>query len=334
MTDNGINLRELLAAKLSGPDASDKPSNPTENNLNIEDGLRDQVSALTAELTQIRQKGLEQQAEYGRALAAFFLEFFPNLYGPEEMLKDAKIWAETGDGTSGATAIVSGALEQVTECWLVNLTEDRARLARWLPKELKLRYSQLAEIEKHPQALARLSHHEVSYWHKAKPHLDALRMLHNKVVLAGEAAQQAIQMAKAAVQTGGLPLMTALAFETALKALETFDSLHSSIRDDLIYEVERCVVSAQGYLEHKLAASKDASSGRPLTGSDDTSTSRFEGHHMPDSAPPSSSSVEDYDWEPVNNYPLVNPATGLPTIGHDSVIDVGGNVFGTNNDWY
>jgi hypothetical protein len=385
MPNNFLNLKEMLAAKMGGGSASggnasipagnsdltgtrDSHDSPPDelmelrekaqtfagellDSMRAEGELQKEVNALKAELTWIRQRETEQQWKHDKDLSWIFLDLLPRLEGSRTPLEEAKLYAELRAGTRDAVTRITQALEQVATEWLEDVAETEGFLATWPQKEFEAREAVIAEIKKHPQAISRLSQHQISYWHQVEPYRDTFRNLQRDAALAGEVARKAVSLAKATVQKGAPPLILAFAFESAYTAKEAFDSLYGSLRDDVAIELERCVVSAEGYVSHVLANS-NRSRSRPSA----TTTTDDSGEYAPSGAYPTSSrgftpsdtefpshtpdtgflngpAASTSDWEPVDPYPAFNPASGLPMTGGGSPFDMGGNVFGTNNDF-
>jgi hypothetical protein len=316
--------------------------------------LKEEVNALKSELALARKRESEQYWQKwarGKDLSWIFLELLPRLEGSGVSLADAKLYAELRAGTEDATVRIAQALEQVATAWLEEVAETRDYLATWPPKELEVRDAQIAKVKKHPQVLSSLSRHEISYWHEVRPYREAFIQHQADATLAGEVAWKTVSLAKATVQKDAPPMILAFAFESAYKAKEAFDSLYRSLRDDVALELERAVVSAEGYVDHVLAntnrsrtrasttPSTDGSGEYAPSGAYSTSSRGFTPSdtefpsHTPDTEFLNGPAVSTSDWEPVDPYPAFNPASGLPMTGGGSPFDMGGNVFGTNNDF-
>jgi hypothetical protein len=349
MSDSAINLRAMLAAKMGEPATPGHPSStPSEISLSTaaatndprseqEESLRKEVSLLKAELSRVRSLEVDRQQKKYYGLVGIFQELFPDLYGPVDLLEDAKLYADLREGTRETDLKITMALEQVAAHWLTELSERREELAKWPKEELELRDAQIAEMKKHPQALAQLNHHHISYWHQIEPYRHSFVIHQDYADSAGVAAWRAIRLAEASVQKGAPPTIIGFAFLSAVKAKETFDNLYRALSSDLVNELARCVVSADGYLKYKLAEASKSQGARSSSDSDDYAAG---GHGASDVHATGGSSVRDADWDDwmpalphqsYDPYGAVNPASGLPMSGPGSPFDIHGNVFGSND---
>lgn len=200
--------------------------------------LQEQARAARADLTQIQNETFVSDDARSRRMRMVYKELFNSL--------------EREPTTSPLDVEVE--LTKLAEEWLEEITQGRGYIETWHKDNLALRNSQIAEINKHPEAVANLTRHEIEYWHQALVYIRWYSHQIHETLLAANAAIKAIQVTSEYLKTKAAPLLVGLAFEVAKSAKDTFDSLSSSLSDVIVYDVEKHVVSAEGYVRHHRSA--------------------------------------------------------------------------------
>ena len=342
MTATPTNLSALLAQKLaaqqtSGPDNTCEPEDSREVPgsapwAHREAQLQAQIDGLYENMRidrQFREAGLV--SAFRKILKELTAE---GEFEVSKSLEDSRQFIDNAArelDTSAAASRVTEALKDILTTWLDDLESDRNWATHW-HRESAQWVKVLEDLDKHREIILALPAQESCYLHGARSASAERRRLLTEVTAQLAHAQELIALAECALGSEPTPDLLQAAFRVARKACREVKGTADWLQDNF-YQFQKEVVSAQGYLQYELerresvAAQESARQARTYSNTS--------------SAPPqaglpvqSSSTCSTYvpEEEPFDPYPAFNWASGLPMQGRGSPFDMGGNVFGTNND--
>lgn len=144
--------------------------------------------------------------------------------------------------------------EKLAEEWLAEVTGAKGYIETAYREELARRISQITAIKKQSEAIAKLTQIESIDWHQADVYRRWFESLIHDTLLAVQATERAIRMVQACLRAGAEPMLVGLAYESAKSAKDVFDSLYSSLSTDIVYDLNRSVDCAEGYVRSNRAA--------------------------------------------------------------------------------
>lgn len=212
-----------------------------------------------------------------------------------------------------------------------------AKDSEWLNQELAIHDAEIAEIKKHPEALANLKYYGLSFWDQFAAYREKLVTSFKDATTASEMADAAIVTAQSVLEKGAAPGILKSVVATAEKAAIFAEKAWDTFNRITQYELGNVTKTALAAIEEFKRNSRSQNSGGPVpnqhhgnTGSRNTSNGSSDS--VFNTSPVHEPSYPSYYPEPsYAPYGAVNPASGLPMQGGGSCFDVGGNPFGTSN---
>lgn len=200
--------------------------------------LKDKLRTAEAELSKTRRENCISESAQILRLNSICWDFFGSLERePTTSPFDAKL-----------------EFEKLAEEWLAEVTGAKGYIETAYREELARRISQITAIKKQSEAIAKLTQIESIEWHQADVYRRWFESLIHDTLLAVQATQQAIRMVQACLRAGAEPMLVGLAYESAKSAKDVFDSLYSSLSTDIVYDLNRSVDYAEGYVRSHRAA--------------------------------------------------------------------------------
>lgn len=200
--------------------------------------LKDKLRTAEAELSKTRRENCISESAQILRLNSICWDFFGSLERePTTSPFDAKL-----------------EFEKLAEEWLAEVTGAKGYIETAYREELARRISQITAIKKQSEAIAKLTQIESIDWHQADVYRRWFESLIHDTLLAVQSTEQAIRMVQACLTTGAEPMLVGLAYEAAKSAKDVFDSLYSSLSTDIVYDLNRSVDCAEGYVRtHRTA---------------------------------------------------------------------------------
>lgn len=332
MTTNPDSLGAQLMRKLGREPVEDTRTEVHQladqllDSMRAEGDLALQVEALQNELARIKQDVLLAAMTRNRELEALVTR----LAQPSSVFAEQKAALAASEGGVLSAGWAETVLQMVVLSWKKDVLSTLDCLKGWVVETLVQGRQKHTELKARTKDIAKLTPHEAAYWHQAEVYLAEFSLIRNKALDAVTAALAAVGVAQATLVSPASAVLVEGAFLAAQRAVEQLDNLYSVLARDTQYDIERTLVSAEGYMNYHVRESR-ASADVSWRDEDDISqraTGRYPqiATHQVD---------EDWRYEDDHHYryegPAVNYATGLPMQGGGSMIDVGGNVFGTGN---